>query len=874
VFTLLRTLSLGYLWKRWTRTTLLILSIALGVATLVATRALHDALKKAAREGVSPRSSQAHLVVFNGQTGLPVSVLKTLREPPVPGVRDIQPIVVGRAALPELGNKQARIMGLEISADQVRTLYESTDELKTEIDQIEWIDPPDSVAFALHLASIFAAGQSPGLVTEALAQDLGSRSTLLLRAAGQEKTVGILGRVRLREGSDLSVLGKNLVFTTLSTAGLMATPDRPETLTQVNIRLEDGTDRKKIMTALQQRIGTIGAVQTQEEYFAQYMEIAAGLELGFLLGSAGALVVGVFLIYNVLSVGVAERRHDIGILRSVGATRGQIAGLFMTEAFTLGMIGSLLGLPLGYAFAQLALYFMDQLIHELGDIAVHASNLHFSAWTLGLALLAGVGTTVVAALVPSLQAAREEPADAVRRVPLRASWLLRVLHVLSIVLLIGSGLLFTLYREHLPVRFGAFAGIVCLLFGAVVAMPLLARLVAGLLQPLTRACLGLEGRLAADNLIRSPGRTGLVIGALAATTALMLMTAGFIHSSKLAILDWIDTSIAADVFVTSGDAVTRPGGLLPMSANLAKEIEAIPGVAAAVPVHFHGIEFRNRLVVLLVVDLEALRGKGLQHDPARDVERNPGLLEPGNASVSQNFALLFGVQPGDTLTIPGPTGPVNLKVHGTYVDYTWNRGTILVNNRWFQETFGDRVVDVFDIYVKPGTDPETVRSAIHDRWSKSDSLFTMSRQECKHELGKQIDRVYFFAYVQQALVGLVALLGVMSAMLISVLQRRRELGLLRAVGASRAHVLRSVLAEAGVMGVIGAVIGVLVGLALEWYVVRILVPDDAGFLFPMTIPWLQLGIVAVLAILLPLLVGIWPALQATRLRIADAIAYE
>jgi len=123
-------------------------------------------------------------------------------------------------------------------------------------------------------------------------------------------------------------------------------------------------------------------------------------------------------------------------------------------------------------------------------------------------------------------------------------------------------------------------------------------------------------------------------------------------------------------------------------------------------------------------------------------------------------------------------------------------------------------------------------------------------------------------------IGVVALLGVVSSLLISVLQRRRELGLLRAVGASRSQILRSVLAEAGLMGGIGAVLGVLLGIVLEWYVLRVLILDEAGILFPMAIPWLQIGFVAVIAMLLPLVVGVWPAWQATRMRIADAIAYE
>src|SRR5262249_45691970 len=130
------------------------------------------------------------------------------------------------------------------------------------------------------------------------------------------------------------------------------------------------------------------------------------------------------------------------------------------------------------------------------------------------------------------------------------------------------------------------------------------------------------------------------------------------------------------------------------------------------------------------------------------------------------------------------------------------------------------------------------------------------------------------AYAQQAVVGIVALLGVVSALIISVLQRTRDLGLLRAVGASRGFILRSVLAEAVLMGLIGAVIGFGGGVLLEWYVLDVLVVDESGFRFPLRIPWLEAGLVSLLSVVLATLAGLWPAYQATRLRITEAIAYE
>ncbi len=245
--------------------------------------------------------------------------------------------------------------------------------------------------------------------------------------------------------------------------------------------------------------------------------------------------------------------------------------------------------------------------------------------------------------------------------------------------------------------------------------------------------------------------------------------------------------------------------------------------------------------------------------------------------MSENFAALHHVAVGDKITIPGRTTPtIDLEVIGTVVDYSYNRGIVLVDYAWYSEEFADDQVDVFDVYLKPGADARQVQAELTKPggWAAKQAVFVERRDELRDAVNSQLERIYHLAYAQEFVVGLVALLGVVSALFISVLQRRRELGLLRAVGASQGQILWSVLAEASLMGVVGAVLGVLIGLALEWYTVRIMVFDEAGFVFPMLVPWMAGVAVLGGSVLTATLVGLWPAWRATRLRIPEAIAYE
>jgi putative ABC transport system permease protein len=415
-----------------------------------------------------------------------------------------------------------------------------------------------------------------------------------------------------------------------------------------------------------------------------------------------------------------------------------------------------------------------------------------------------------------------------------------------------------------------------------VASPLLAAVLGRLLQPLARQLLGIEGRLAADNLARSAGRTGLVIGALAASVALLVQTAGTTLSTENALLRWVDDRIAADLFVTSGSPITSGGQALPMDGKLGAEIANEPEVQGQIdkvlPVRLHQLNnFRSRIVFLIAFDAGQSYELIRRRSHVASLDLYPRLHdERGSVLVSDNFAALYGVQVGDAIAIDGQRGPLQVKVIGTVPDYTWNRGTIFMDWRWYQEEFKDPRVDLFHVYLKPGADANAVSQRITSRWgaAQEKGLVVLTRDEFRNGIRDLLRRLYNIAYAQQLLVGMVAMLGVVTALLISVLQRRRELGLLRAVGASRAQVLRSVLAEALLMGLIGSLIGLMLGIPLEWYVLKVMLLDEAGFIFPVDIPWLAAGVVVGLSVLVATLAGLGPALHAIGLRIPEAIAYE
>ncbi len=863
MLSLSRTLSWRYLRKRWSRTVLVVASIALGVATLVATRALNQSMRAASEDAISPMAGMADLTVDNGEAWVRRDLCDQLRE--VPGVKRAEPVIAERILVPELPGRSILMLGVGLTE---RLPLAGKD--KPEVDFTH--DNPWGVKVDLSGLGEFTLqdlliGRKPVLLGKDLARELDRRFSV--RASSQPRAVVQVGTVAI-EGPAAAFNKSLLIMDVKDAAELL---ERSGGLvSRIDLFLEPGANREQVRQQVAAAMTGQAAVRTRESQAQALQEVMAGLELGFSLCGAGALVVGLFLVYNALSVSVAERRHDIGIMRSLGATRGQVARLFAGEAIVLGLAGTALGIPLGRGLAGLAL---GPISRTLSDILIpmEATHVVVTPGTILWAGFAGVATALLAALVPSTQAAFGHPADAVRRVPTAAGFPFRLFQIGLLLAVVGvAGFLI---RRQLPTRVGLFGGVALVLLGCFLAAPLCAALLAQALHPLTRRFGGVGVRLAADNLVRVPGRTGMVIAAVAAVVTLMMQTAGVIHSNQGPILNWIDQTLTAELYVTAGGPIDSPNQNVAVTDTFAQQLAALPGVEAVLPVRFRRVDFQNTVVLLTTFDTQLYHDINRQRGSRlRDLELFQRLAqEPNSVVISENLAALYQVRTGDTIALGGPDGPIEFRVIGQLLDYSWNRGTVLIHRNQYLQRFRDSRVDVFDVYAQRGQDAELLRQRVED-WGAGQAMFVRNRAEVYEHFRDVVRRVYGIAYLQEVVVGVVAALGVVTALLISVLQRQRELGLLRAVGATRGQILWSVLAEAILMGLIGTAIGLLIGVPFEWYVLQVVIWEESGYFFPVLVPWIEAVGIAALAMVVATLAGLGPALHAMRLRIAEAIAYE
>jgi putative ABC transport system permease protein len=894
-----RVLALRYILNRWDRAALIVASIALGVATLISARILNQCIEVAAQDTTAPGAT-ADLYVTNGEAGVLKALADELRAADLPGVKSVQPLVYDRVTLPDLDGRVAVLLGAEVSTQ----LLTENNPLKV---KVEFLKTP-----ALFLLGPFFQAVKDGDLTRAnqLWDRLPAKLVMVsrpiyeewLRAVGPGKPFVVrfatrdmaclpVGVVDFADDSPLAPLGKNFVGMEVTQAARVLRPtpplaaaagaaaeaawdlQHPTKVNRLDIFVEPGADRDAVQKDVAALVGRRAKVHTPDSQRRSTQEVVSGLQIGFLVCSAGAMIVGLFLVYNALAVTVAERRPDIGVLRSLGATRGQIIVLFSAAAAGLGLIGAVLGVPLGIALAELTLsQFKTELESMFLNPDVNPSRVSWA--NAALAVLVGVATAVFAALVPSVQAAADDPAHVVRRTTRGPTGLWRAIHRSACLALVLGGLGMIFLRYHLPPRVGAVGGMMVALVGLLLAAPILVGFLVAPLRPLVRLVGGIELRLAFDNLSRAPGRTGVVIGALGAGVALMFQTAGVGRSNEEPVVEWIRQVVQADHFVFSGNMTSANSSNSPMADTVTRDLEALPGVERVMAIRYSRPEFNGTIVYLIALDAEAYVKATRARVPVglEGMERFLDLPGTNDVLVSENFARRHNVSAGDLIRVPGPNGPVELRVTGTVRDYTWSRGTIFMDRARYAKLFGDDLIDMCHVFLKPEEAERGHREV--EKFAAAKGLFVTDRDALRRFLSELINRVYLLAYIQQIVVGVVAALGVVTALLISVLQRKRELGLLLAVGATPGQVLRSVMAEAVLMGLFGTALGILIGLPMEWYVLSVVMPEETGFVFDVVVPWRQALGIAAASVLTATVAGLVPAIHAVRTRIPDAIQWE
>ena len=587
-----------------------------------------------------------------------------------------------------------------------------------------------------------------------------------------------------------------------------------------------------------------------------------------------ALLVGAFLIYNTISVSVVRRRADIGTVRALGASRRAVLLAFLAEAAMFGVAGASIALPMGRLMATGAVRLLATTVNAL-YISSRPGAMNLSLESIILAFVVGVGVAVTSALAPAREAALVSPTEAMAR-GLR-EYTIRVERTrdagIALVLALAGATAARLPAVGGKPIFGYLSAL--LLIGAsALTIPALVYWITSVASTTLRKFMGVEAMLASRSLAGSLRRTSVLVGALSTAIAMMTSVGIMVGSFRQTVITWMDSQLPADLYLRpAGDpsADRHPT----ISLDLTDRIAKLPGVQSVSRFRAYEIEYQGLPVTLGSADTAEsryYRSSGfLSGRPATNVLQE--LLSGDSAIVSEPFANKHHVKAGDSATLPLGEKLVKFRIVDVFYDYANERGYVIVDRSTMLRYLPDPAASNLAVYLAPGANLETTRDEIQQAAANREVLI-FSNRDIRREAIRIFDQTFAITYALEAIAVLIAVMGIAGALMSIVIDRRREFGLLRFLGAATSQVRKLILVEAGLIGLLANIAGLVLGALLSLVLIFVINKQSFGwtiqFHWPVKVLLAALSLVYVATIL----AGIYPARTAQRLNPIEVVHEE
>jgi putative ABC transport system permease protein len=848
-------LARRYLLGRKGRSLITLLGIALGVTMVVAVLLTNQSIIRSYEHLLASAAGRADLqVAATTGAGFDAGLLGKAKA--TPGVAAAAPVVTTLAPV-AAGQRQggATIYGIDPAADrQIRDYKLLEGRL------------PDG------------AGRNEAAISQDLAAGLGlttGDSFQLLTTKGMQ-AYRVVGRFDT-SGTVRGALGPLAV---LDLQAARAAFGKDGKLDLIDVKAAPGTDTAKLKAGLTSALGdsvTVGPAAERSKEMESVLD-----SINFVLTMAGSisLFAGAFIIYTNVAMGVAERRRDLASLRALGMKRGEVVRQVVGEAGLLGLLGSGLGLLCG---SGLASFMAQQMASQVFAVyGLERAAVAVNATAVAVAFLMGTGTALVAAFGPARETVALEPVEAMRSEnghkegPATHPGL-RLAGGLAMIVAGAAFVWFTWpERGMLPPLMLRAWGImlVLMLLGLVTILPvLLVWSTRFLFRPLLTALFGVTGRLAAENLVRQPRRTVATIASLLVTLTFMVGMGGVKASQIGTFNHWFAKVVGWDINVST--SFTALGANVEMDPAFERELAGVEGVRLVSPQKMIRVTLADgKPAFLQAFDHRLLRQYSQTMLEAGDWQQVTDAMEQGGGIlISPPIARRLNLGVGDTLTLQTPTGPLPLTVRGLMKDVSSYGGTVQIERQDYVRAWNDRTSTNLAVLAAPGQDPAVVRDRILACFGDQMHLKVRLNREYWQEVMDVYNGFYRMMDGLTWIAIMVSGLAIANTLFASLLERKREVGVMRAVGTRRSEVLRMVAGEALGMGIVGGALGVMTGLGLMW-VMTASMEFINGNSAELIIGWGAVGMALVVALLLAPLVSLLPARYAARLEIVDALRYE
>jgi putative ABC transport system permease protein len=838
--TLIRT-CLRHSRRHLLRTLLLIFGIAMGVAGVVAIDIAKTSVEKSFEMSTTALVSRATHQITGARLEIPQSVFTTLRTRL--GIHRSAPVISRHVTLPELDDRIMTLMGVDpFSETHFRHLPLGTDNR-------------DLSAVMTGSTGVFIAQSHAGR----FGLDIGSPLTISL--GGRNTTVTVAGILDSRDKAVRQML-EGLVVTDISAAQEIL--DMGDHITRIDLIL----DRKDLANEIQEHLPEgVFLVETDQQNHA-VRGLSRSFENSLTAFSMLALFMGIFLIYNTVSFSVSRRHRLHAILRALGATRSGIFFTVMAEVMVYAVIGSILGVLLGILMGKGAVQAVIATVSEM-YFTLTVGQTDIAGITLAKGLLAGILTSMMAGFFPALGAAGTRPVSLMHKSVSehRFQKMIPGLFVAGLVILTAAALLM---RTGPALAGYDFTGLFMIFFGAALLTPLIIRVLVRTLLAAGARLLGIMVTMALRNITRSLRQTSVLMASLMVVTSVYIGIEVMTGSFRQSIVQWVDDHIGGHVHVSSADE--RHPALDP---DLVARVRQLPGVAAVSAYNIHPV-FSRAAGKVHLFSYESNQSVMRWSWTAAPETELASLLESGWIFVSEIFARQHQVEPeaGAAVILETREGPISFQIAGIFRDFFMGGGRVVMSRPTMARYWGHDDITAMQLFLASDTPAKPVMDAIQEMIPPGSLIQVRSGAEIKQSILAVFDNTFIITSALQVLTAMVALTGILNAVMALLLERTREIGILRACGTLPGQVRQLLIHECFFYGLIAGIMAIPLGAVLSWILIHVINQRAFGWTYDMVLTPGVMVQAVVLSSAAALAAGIFPALAAGRTHISEALHME
>jgi putative ABC transport system permease protein len=849
--------SIRHLLRHPAQLVLALVGLSLGVATIIAVDIATASAGRAFQLSMAAVNGAATHQIVGGPEGIDERLYVALRVPGEAAVAELEhdsrqsaaaafaPVVDGYVSV---GERTMQLVGIDpFASPELQTQTDTRVEAPAGADWTRWFTQPGAVVMSAD------AARELGLALNA---------SFALDVAGKLRPAILIG----------TIAGEHAGYGTLILTDIAQAQewlDQRGRLSRIDVRLSAGAAGEAAAAQLRARLTPDLRLEVAQSRSRQSLDMTSAFTTNLQAMSLLALMVSTLLIYGAVSFAVVQRRRIMGILRALGATRGRLLFIVLSEAAVLGIVGAGLGLLLGVFIGRALVQLVSQTINDLYFV-VAVNETVLPASSVAKALVAGFGAALAGALLPALEAAGSSPQLGMRRSVLeaRAVTIARKLLIASGAFAVASLLVAFVSSRSLLAGFVALS----LLLLSVAA------LTPAVLRALASAAARLSGRaspvirLAFGDTAASLSRTGVAVAALGMAVAAMIGVSVMVESFRESLRQWLATSMRADIYVTApGTGSGRPERRI--DSSVLQALLATPGVVDYGMSRRVMVELPGGPVPLDAVQL-ARGGYANMVLTVGDPSLTWREFEQGAVVISEPLAWRMRLDIGARLSLSTDTGLRSFRIAGIYREYGNDRGTVLMSLAQYRRYWHDDGVTALGFYVAPDVSPQRVQSAFRAASLGKQALYIRSNAELRSLSMSIFERTFIITRVLYWLAAGVAAIGLVSSLLAWELERARDLAILRSLGLTARGAAVLIESQTGFMGLVALLAAIPAGLLTAWLLIDVINRRAFGWRIEVHLSVAQFSNALLLSVTASLLAGLYPAWRCARASIANEVREE